>query len=283
MTNHLFCFGLGYSALTIADQLLNEGWRVSGTSRKTDNFAHLKSMGITPYLFDSDLPLDNIWDMDSVTHILVSIPPEKDGDIVLNHHLDDLKNISGLQWVGYLSTTGVYGDASGGWVDEESPLNPPNDRSIFRMEAENSWLQTGLPVNIFRLSGIYGKGRSAFDALKNGTARRINKPGQVFSRIHVEDIAQIVIASINSPSVGQIYNCADDMPAPQEEVVAYAAELVGIIPPPLVDFDKAELSPMAKSFYGSNRRVSNKKIKEQLGITLKYPDYKAGLNSIKNS
>lgn len=275
--NHLFCFGLGYSATYLANILLEKGWRVSGTCRTTEKFPELKTMGITPHIFDQDLPLDNLWDFNSVTHILTSIPPNDKGDIILNYHLDDLKALPNLKWVGYLSTTGVYGDHDGGWVNEETPTSPPNDRSRYRVDAENSWLQSGLPTHIFRLAGIYGKGRSSIESLKNGTARRIDKEGQVFSRIHVEDIAQILLESIEKPNAGSIYNCADDQPCPQSEVVEYAAKLIGVEPPPLVNFEDADLSPMARSFYMSNRRVSNKKIKDELGVKLKHPDYKAGL------
>jgi len=277
--NHLFCFGLGFSATTLANQLLEEGWRVSGTSRTSEKFPQLKTMGITPHIFDQDLPLDNLWDFNSVTHILTSIPPNQDGDIVLNYHLNELQALPNLKWVGYLSTTGVYGDHKGAWVDEETPTSPPNDRSRYRVEAENAWLESGLPTHIFRLAGIYGKGRSSIDSLKKGTARRIEKEGQVFSRIHVEDIAQILSASIDQQNIGSIYNCADDSPCAQAQVVEYAAKLIGIEPPPLVPFEEADLSPMARSFYGSNRRVSNKKIKNELAVELKYPDYKKGLES----
>jgi nucleoside-diphosphate-sugar epimerase len=278
--NHLFCFGLGFTATNFAKTMLAKGWRVSGTCRTSDKFAELKSLGITPYIFDNDLPLENVWDFSSVTHILHSIPPSESGDIVLEYHLNDIKNMPDLQWLGYLSTTGVYGDHQGGWVDETTPAAPVNKRSFLRVEAENAWLATNLPVHIFRLSGIYGKGRSAFDAIKDGTARRINKEGQVFSRIHVEDISEILQCSIARPNPGSIYNCADDEPAPQAEIIEYAAKLLGVEPPSLVDFENADLSPMAKSFYGANRRVSNSKIKDELGVVLKYPDYRVGLEGI---
>lgn len=276
---HLFCFGLGYCAEALAHTLLAEGWRVSGTSRHVENFGHFKTHGITPYLFSEELPLPDIWDFNSVTHLLISIPPSPtQGDIVLTHHLPDLQALPNLQWVGYLSTTGVYGDHAGGWVDENTPVNPPNDRSRLRVEAEQAWLATGFPVHLFRLSGIYGPGRSAFDALKNGTARRIDKPGQVFSRIHVEDIVQVLRASIAQPHTGSIYNVADDEPAPQADVVAYAAQLLGLEPPPLIPYDDTDkLSDMARSFYASCRRVSNRKLREELGVTLRYPTYREGL------
>jgi nucleoside-diphosphate-sugar epimerase len=277
---HLFCFGLGYTATTLAKQLLEKGWRISGTCRTADKCEALRPLGITPYLFDEDLPLQEVWDLRTVTHILHSVPPSAKGDSVLLPHLEDIRKIDDLQWMGYLSTTGVYGDHAGAWVDENTPTNPFNDRSEYRVESEKAWLESGLPVHIFRLSGIYGKGRSALDSIKDGTARRINKPGQVFSRIHVEDIAQILEASIAEPNAGSIYNCADDYPCPQAEVIEYAAKLLGVEPPTLVDFDKADLSPMARSFYSCNRRVSNKKTKEELGVELKYKDYKAGLEEI---
>ena len=276
---HLFCFGLGYSATNLADKLLEQGWRVSGTCRTTDKFPKLKTMGITPHIMSDGLPLENIWDLDSVTHILHSIPPSDGGDIVSNYHLQDLHKLPSLQWFGYLSTTGVYGDQDGGWVDESTHTKPYNPRSERRVEAEKIWLESELPVHIFRLAGIYGKGRSAIDALQKGTARRINKPGQLFSRIHVDDIAQIIQKSIENPAIGEMYNCADNMPASQSDVVGYAAELIGIDPPPLIDFENADLSPMAKSFYAANRKVKNDKIKTQLGVDLLYPDYKTGLKS----
>lgn len=278
--NHLFCFGLGYTATNLADKLLDKGWRVSGTCRSTDKFPKLKSMGITPYLMSSDIPLEGVWDFDSVTHILLSIPPGADGDIVLREHLEDIKNIKNLQWIGYLSTTGVYGNYDGDWVNEESELKPVNERSKQRVVAEKDWLASGLPVHIFRLSGIYGKGRSAFDALKKGNARRIEKENQFFSRIHVDDIASILEASINQLNSGAIYNCADDLPSSQEEVVAYASQLAGVDAPDLIPFERAELSEMARSFYSSSRKVSNKKVKNDLKVALKYPDYKAGLKGI---
>lgn len=282
-SNHLFCFGLGYSATKLADKLLDQGWRVSGTCRSMEKFPELKSMGITPYIFSDDLPLENVWDLDSVTHILHSIPPKDGSDPVFENHIDDIKSIKNLQWLGYLSTTGVYGNHDGGWVDEETPTSPNNDRSKWRVMAENLWLDNIEQTHIFRLSGIYGKGRSSFEALANGTARRIKKENQFFSRIHVDDIVSILEASINQPNNSSIYNCADDFPCPQEEVVAYAAELLGVEPPPLVDFADADLSPMARSFYGSSRKTSNQKIKDELSVNLLYPDYKSGLKAIKDA
>lgn len=280
--NHLFCFGLGYSARTLATNLLAEGWRISGTCRTLEKCESFRPQGIIAHIFDQDLPLQNVWDLNTVTHILISVPPNESGDIVLQNHLADLKNLPNLKWIGYLSTTGVYGDHKGAWVDEETPIKPTQERSKYRAKAEKDWLDSGLPVNIFRLSGIYGpdENRNPIDALKKGRARRIEKEGQVFSRIHVEDIAQILKASMVLPETGEIYNCADDEPAPQADVIAYAAELLNIDAPPLIPFEEAELSEMARSFYQSNRKVSNKKIKDKLGIKLHYPNYKEGLQGV---
>jgi len=274
---HVFCFGLGYSALTLAKQLLAEGWRVSGTCRTADKCERLRASGITAYIFDNDLPLQEIWDLKSVTHILHSIPPNEAGDPVLTQHQDDLQKLLNLQWFGYLSTTGVYGNHAGSWVDEETAVNPPEGRSVRRVGAENAWLASGLPVHIFRLSGIYGKGRSIIEELRSGTAHRVYKERQVFSRIHVEDIAQILHASMLKPNPGRIYNCADDAPAPQHEVVEYAAKLLGIAPPPLVMLADANLSEMARSFWANNRRITNSRIKNELHVQLKYPSYREGL------
>jgi nucleoside-diphosphate-sugar epimerase len=277
---HLFCFGLGYSALTLADRLLDKGWRISGTCRTSEKCDTLRPMGITAHLFDKELPLYDESLLQQATHILISIPPdESQGDLVLAYHKELLEKLPLLQWVGYLSTTGVYGNHDGQWVNEETPVNPPNDRSKRRVEAETQWLEADIPACIFRLSGIYGKGRSALEALKEGTAKRIDKEGQVFSRIHVEDIATILEASMEKPLAGQIYNCADDVPAPQADVVLYAAELLGVAPPPLVGLEEANLSEMALSFYQQNRRVSNQKVKEELAVTFAYSSYKEGLKA----
>jgi nucleoside-diphosphate-sugar epimerase len=274
---HLFCFGLGYSALTLAKQLLGDGWRVSGTCRNSDKCEQLRSIGITAYIFDNDLPLQEIWDLQTVTHILHSIPPDESGDPVILQHLAQLQNLNNLEWFGYLSTTGVYGNHEGRWVDEETPLNPPEGRNRRRAESEKAWLLSGLPAHIFRLSGIYGKGRSIIEELKAGTAHRVYKEQQVFSRIHVEDIAQILLASINNPNPGCIYNCADNEPAPQHEVVEYAAEILGVQPPPIINLEEAELSEMARSFWQNNRRVKNDRIKNEHKVKLKYPSYREGL------
>lgn len=275
--NHLFCFGLGYSASKFAKSLLNEGWRVSGTHRSMEKCEAERTNGITAHLFDEEIPLSNIWDMQTVTHVLISIPPGVDGDIVLKHHLGDLQQLPHLQWIGYLSTTGVYGDHQGAWVDETSELLAKTPRTMARVKAEQEWLSSSLPVHIFRLAGIYGSGRNALEQLKQGTAKRIDLPDQYFSRIHTDDIIQILQASIIKPNPPSIYNCCDDLPVPQAEVITYAASLLGLTPPPFIKLENANLSEMAISFYQQNKRVKNDKIKKELGVTLLYPSYKEGL------
>jgi nucleoside-diphosphate-sugar epimerase len=277
---HLFCFGLGYSALAFARRLVALGWRVTGTCRGAERQAQLREAGFSAALFDRDRPID-VSALDGITHLLISVPPDVVGDPVLAMHGKDIAAMKGLTWLGYLSTTGVYGDRNGGWVDETSRLLPTGERGRRRVAAEQGWLdlwnQSGVPVQIFRLAAIYGPGRSAFDSLRAGTARRIDKPGQVFSRIHVADLANVLIASMARPRPGAIYNVCDDDPAPPAAVVAYAAELIGLELPPVVQLDVAGLSPMARSFYADNKRVANRLIKIELGVTLRYPDYRAGL------
>lgn len=280
----LFCFGLGYSPLVLAGRLLSRGWRVAGTTRSPEKAAALAERGIEAFLFDDGRPLDDPGRaLAGTTHLLSAVPPAAavpGGDPVVAAHGEDLARLVGVRWAGYLSTTGVYGDHGGGWVDEGTPRMPGTRRGRARMEAEDAWLGLGcrgLPVHLFRLPGIYGPGRSAIDSLRAGTARRIDKPGQVFSRIHVEDIATVLEASMAHPNPGAAYNVCDDEPAPGHEVIAHAARLLGIEPPPLVPFDEAALSPMAASFYADSKRVRNDRIKRELGVTLAYPSYRDGL------
>jgi nucleoside-diphosphate-sugar epimerase len=277
---HLFCFGFGYTARVLARQLAAEGWIVGGTCRTADKTSEA---GFPVEVFDGDHPLPRKA-LDGVTHLLVSVPPDAVGDPVLAVHGKDIAQIKGLRWLGYLSTTGVYGDRGGGWVDETADLSPSGERGRRRVAAEAGWLdlwhRRGVPVHVFRLAGIYGPGRSPFEALRGGTAKRIDKPGQVFSRIHVEDLAHVLAASTSRPRPGAVYNVCDDDPAAPEAVVAHAAALLGLPAPPLVPFQAAELSPMARSFYDDNKRVSNRLIKSELGVTLRYPDYRAGLAAI---
>ncbi len=279
---HLFCFGLGYSAKFLANFLLAQGWRVSGTHRNLNKCESERANGITAYTFDEGIPLENIWDLNTVTHVLISISPTDIGDVVYNQHLNDLKNLPNLRWLGYLSTTGVYGNHDGKWVSEETTPNPSHLRTKKRIEIEKLWLDSGLPVHIFRLAGIYGNGRNSLIDLRNNLAKRINKPNHFFSRIHVADIANILNASMNLPKSNTIYNCADDYPCPQSEVVTYAAKLLNISPPNFIELEQAQLSPMGQSFYADNKKVSNQKIKDELGINLIYPTYKEGLLSCLN-
>jgi nucleoside-diphosphate-sugar epimerase len=281
--SHLFCFGLGYTASTLARRLAAEGWIVSGTCRTAERAAALSAAGFCVHLFDRDRPLSP-QALEGATHLLISIPPDVAGDPVLAMHGHDIAAMNRLSWAAYLSTTGVYGDRGGGWVDETAALQPTGERGRRRVAAEAGWLDLwrsrGVPLHIFRLAGIYGPGRSAFDALRSGTAKRIDKPGQVFSRIHVEDLASVSVASMSRPRPGAIYNVCDDDPAPPEAVVTYAAALTGAPPPPLVPLEAAGLSSMARSFYGDNKRVSNRLIKAELGVDLRYPDFRIGLAAI---
>jgi nucleoside-diphosphate-sugar epimerase len=277
----LFVFGLGYSALALARALQGSGWRIAGTTRNPEKRAGLAAAGIEVHLFERARPLEDAADaLAGATHLLCSIPPDEAGDPVLDFHLADLERCRTLAWAGYLSTTGVYGDRGGEWVDEASPVAPSMARTRRRVAAEGRWLASGLPVHLFRLAGIYGPGRSALDAIRAGSARRVVKPGQTFGRIHVDDIVQVLRASIARPNPGAIYNLADDLPAAPDEVVVHAASLLGVPPPPAIPFEQAELSPMAQSFYRDHRRVANARIKDELGVVLRYPTYRDGLRGI---
>ncbi|MEK9795414.1 MAG: SDR family oxidoreductase [Alphaproteobacteria bacterium] len=284
--NTLFVFGLGYSACALAGRLMARGWSVRGTTRDEGNLDALARGGIEGFVFDGDAPLaDPAAALDGVTHLLSSVPPGPDGDPVLVHHGSDIADRAGnLAWGGYLSTTGVYGDRGGDWVDENSDLRPATERGERRVAAEARWCalwrEHGLPVHLFRLAGIYGPGRNALATVRSGRAQRIVKPGQVFSRIHVDDIAAVLEASIARPNPGAAYNLCDDDPAPPQKVIAHACALLGVEPPPEIPFEDAELSDMARSFYAESKRVSNTRIKDELGVELAYPDYRAGLAAL---
>jgi len=283
--NRLFCFGFGYSAAALAVRLPTSDWSIAGTCRSEARCSDLATQGGEAWIFDGERGLaDPGRALAGSTHLLVSVPPDAKGDPVLALHRHEIARLQGLAWIGYLSTTGVYGDRTGGWVDETSALEPTGPRGRRRVEAEAGWLdlfrRSGLPVHVFRLAGIYGPGRSALDALREGRAQRIDKPGQVFSRIHVDDIAAVLEASIRRPRPGAVYNVCDDDPAPPADVVAYAAGLIGVVPPPLLPFAEAKLSDMARSFYSDNKRVRNDLIKRELGVSLAYPDYRSGLKAI---
>ncbi|OUR76175.1 hypothetical protein A9Q83_15300 [Alphaproteobacteria bacterium 46_93_T64] len=279
---HLFCFGFGFTASEVARQ--NSDWQISGTTRHESDL-DVAVPGVQKVLFDGvSGPADFDRIADTVTHILVSVPPTEAGDCVCSLMATRLAKIKSLQWVGYLSTTGVYGDLQGGTATEDTPLNPSGARGQRRVDAESQWQAAAqiydLPLHIFRLPGIYGQGRNQMVSLKNGKAHRIVKKDHVFSRIHVNDLAMILSASMKKPNPGQIYNVSDDFSAPPEDVVTYAAELLTMDPPPLQEFEAAELSPMARSFYSDNKRISNDRIKKELGITLRYPTYKIGLKAL---
>jgi nucleoside-diphosphate-sugar epimerase len=260
----LLVFGLGYTARAFVQRLGPE-WVIDSSTRGGARLVSPEALS-------------------GATHILVSIPPDEFGDPVLALHGDEIARLRSLEWLGYLSTTGVYGTRDGGWVDEGSELQPTGARSVRRVAAENAWLDlwrvAGVPVHIFRLAGIYGPGRSAFDQLRAGTARRIDAGAQVFSRTHADDIATVLLASIAKPRPGAIYNVCDDEPAAQSDVVAHAARLLGMVAPPLIPLAEANLSAMAQSFYLDNKRVANTLIKNELGVALAYPNYRVGLAAI---
>lgn len=280
--SRLFCFGLGYSALTLARLLRSKGWEVAGTCQTEERREALRAAGIDEiHLFDRTRPLpDAARLLAGFPYLLSSIPPDAAGDPVIDTHGNDLAGLTGLSWVGYLSTTGVYGDRDGGWVDEDSPLRPVSERGRRRILAEAAWRSLHLPLHIFRLPGIYGPGRSAIDAVRDGTARRIDRPGQVFCRIHVADLARALEASMAAPRPGSVYNICDDEPAPPAEIVAFACSLLGVPPPPLLPLEEAGLSPMARSFWAESKRVSNARMKRELDFRLLFADYRAGLRDI---
>ncbi|WP_028713328.1 SDR family oxidoreductase [Paracoccus sp. J55] len=276
----MLVFGHGYSAGFLTPLLLAEGWQVAGTTREaTDRVAQT---GAEPLRWpgQEEALREAIAQADA---ILVSVGPDRGADPVLAAFGAEIA-AARPRWLGYLSTTGVYGDREGGWVDEETPCAPSTRRGRERVAAEQGWqrlaAEHGLPLHIFRLAGIYGPGRGPFAKVRAGTARRIVKPGQVFSRIHAEDIAQVLLASIRAPRPGAIYNVCDDDPAPPEAVIAHAAELLGLPLPPAEDYANAEMTPMARSFYAENKRVANDRIKRELGVRLRYPDYRAGLAAL---
>ncbi len=265
----LFIFGTGFSSKAFVEEVRDQFDWIGGTTRSSDKMEALRTLGVEPFLFDGNSQGDGIAEaLKQATHILVSIAPNEAGDPVLNQYANEIAGAK-PRWIGYLSTVGVYGNHDGAWVDEETPLNPVSKRSVQRVAAEEAWLafaeQNDLPVQVFRLSGIYGPGRNAFENFRKGTARRLVKPGQVFNRIHVADIAGALKAAMAKPST-RVFNVTDDEPAPPQDVVAFAAELLGVEAPPEIPFETADLTPMARSFYGENKRVSNQRLKTSLGL-----------------
>lgn len=279
MTKTLLSFGHGYSARALSRLLLPDDWRIIGTTRSEDRASRLMNEGTEPRIWPG---ADMTPALDAATHLLISAAPSDAGDPVLGAFHDEIVARAGqLEWVGYLSTTGVYGDHQGAWVDEQTPLTPNTKRGIARVEAETAWAAIpDLPLHIFRLAGIYGPGRGPFAKVRASTARRIIKPNQIFSRTHVADIARVLAASIAKPNPGAVYNVCDDDPAPPQDVIAYAAALLGLPVPPAEDFANADMTDMARSFYAESKKVRNDRIKDELGVTLLFPDYKTGLKAL---
>jgi nucleoside-diphosphate-sugar epimerase len=279
MTYTLLSFGHGYSARALSRILLAQDWRVIGTTRNEDKAVGLMNDGIEPRIWPG---ADMAPALNGATHLLISAAPDDAGDPVLAALHDEIAARAGqFEWVGYLSTTGVYGDHGGDWVDETTPLTPSTKRGIARVQAESAWAAIpDLPLHIFRLAGIYGPGRGPFAKVRAGTARRIIKADQVFSRTHVADIARVLAASIRNPNPGAVYNVCDNDPAAPQDVIGYAADLLGLPLLPAEDFEKAEMSPMARSFYAESKKVRNDRITNELGVELLYPNYRSGLKAL---
>lgn len=279
MKSTLLCLGFGYTAQRFAARFAQMGGVVIGTTRKHNKMAEMAGSGVTPILWPGTSLTEALKQAD---HVLVSAAPGPEGDPFLAAIGAEIASAAGrLKWVGYLSTIGVYGDQQGGWVDETTPCMPETKRGRDRLAAETAWLAVPkLPVHIFRLGGIYGPGRGPFTKLRAGTARRIVKPGQVFNRMHVDDIATALLASTTRPTPGTIYNLCDDDPRPPQEIIATAAELLDLPVPPEEPFETAEMSPMARGFYAASKRVRNDRIKDALEVRLQYPDHRSGLEAI---
>jgi nucleoside-diphosphate-sugar epimerase len=283
--NTLLALGFGYSASAIAAQLSGPEWRIFGTARDEGGMCRVAVRGHRAIGFDGIEPSRSLHSvLRETTHLLLSAPPGDEGDPLLHLHRDDLEAARELDWIGYLSTIGVYGDHQGAWVDETTPPTPGSARSKLRLQAENAWIEfaeaQGVSLQIFRLAGIYGPGRNALERLIAGQERRIDKPEQVFNRIHLADIVAVIGAGIRAGAISGVFNVTDDEPAAPQEVIAFAAELLGMEPPPLIPWDEAELSSMARSFYLETKRVRNRRIKDMLGVTLTYPTYREGLRAL---
>ncbi len=282
--SRLFIFGMGYCALALARVLKDDSWQIAGTCREPEQKEALSREGYETHLFQGggNEIRDSLARADSV---LIAIPPPTSGsDVVWELFREAILHHPRLRWLGYLSTTGVYGDHDGEWVDEDSELKPVADHHRRRWQAETLWRDSfhshGLPIHVFRLAGVYGPGRNLLQKVIAGQAKRIEKPGLVFGRVHVEDVAEVLKASLARPDPGAIYNVCDDLPAPPAEVTEYACRLLNRPPPPLVPFEQAVLSEMGRSFYLNNRRVSNRRIKEELKVKLRYSNYRDGLQAL---
>jgi nucleoside-diphosphate-sugar epimerase len=281
-----FFFGLGFSATQASMRMLTSGQYadIGGTVRTAEKAQLLRAKGLKAHVFDGTRRGETLGpDLQAASHVVLSIAPGADGDPALIQHRDDLDAAEDLQWLCYYSTVGVYGDFGGDWIDESAPLVPRNERSDRRVLAEQAWRDYAkardVPLAILRLAGIYGSGRSTFDKLRDGSARRVIKPGQVFNRIHVEDIGRVTALAAQARLDGT-FNLADDEPAPPQDLVTHAAAMMGVEAPPALPFDEADMNPMQRSFYADNKRVSNAAIKKALGIELLYPNYRAGLAAI---
>ncbi|UYW28808.1 SDR family oxidoreductase [Methylorubrum extorquens] len=282
---NLFVFGLGFSARHFAERERARFNAVRATVTEPERARSLAAeTGFTLRAFGPEADDPRIAeDLADTDVLLISAPPGRDGDTVLARYRDTIAK-SRIGWIGYLSTIGVYGDQGGAWIDETTPATPKSARSRDRLAVETAWLalgaETGKAVQVFRLSGIYGPGRNPIVKLRDGRTQRIVKPGQVFNRIHVADIAATLAASIERPRGGAVYNVTDDEPAPPQTVTEHAARLTGLPLPPEVDFETADLSPMARSFYGENKRARNRLIREELGVQLAFPTYREGLAAL---
>jgi nucleoside-diphosphate-sugar epimerase len=282
---HLLCLGYGFTAAALASRLDRDAWTVTGTATTREGAARIDAKGAKGVVFDGDRASAEVAAaIQSATHVLLSIPPGAAGDPAFIHHGEDLARSAAVTWIGYLSTIGVYGDHDGMWIDETSQVAPISERGRRRLAAENAWRElgarTGKRVQVFRLPGIYGPGRSAIDSVRAGSARRIVKRGQVFNRIHVDDIAGALAQALAGHGRQNAYNIVDDEPAPPQDVVAHAAMLLAMEPPPEIAIEDARLSPMAASFYAENKRVSNARAKADLGWVPRYPTYREGLAAI---
>ncbi len=284
---NVFIFGLGFSSRAAVKALrghFGTDLSIVGTTRSVEKSQALTLEGVQTHVFDGTAPGQTLTPaLAAASHVIISAPPGPDGDPVLNLHGADLMASRTLEWLCYYSTVGVYGDYGGAWIDETAAPQPVNERSRRRVVAEQAWrdfaASKGVPLVILRLAGIYGPGRSTLDKLKAGTSRRIVKPGQVFNRIHAADIGEVTARAARQKLAGT-FNLADDEPAPPQDPIAFAAGLMGIAPPPEEDFEAAEMTAMARSFYADNKRVSNAAIKRALDVDLFYPTYRHGLRAI---
>ena len=287
MSKHLLILGAGFSGRAIGDVFREAGFTVSGTTRSEEKAESLRTCGIEPIAYDGGAISEALAvGIAQASHVVQSIAPGKDGDPLFRAGMPSLSILMPkLEWAGYLSTVGVYGDHKGGWVDEDTALNPVSARSVERVEAEDHWLgfgkASGLPVAVLRLAGIYGPGRNALRNMEEGTARRLVKKDQVFNRIRVEDIGRSALFLAGN-RLGGVWNITDDEPGPPQDVVAEAARLMGLPTPPDIPFETAELSPMARSFYGENKRVSNAKLKAA-GFEFRFPNYRQSLAELHSS